>query len=201
MTRQRIDLPFSSYTAEPTLEAYSPLEIVNIDFIEGAEEAYLTSIGILPLGGGIDLDLGRTAVLDSAAGPQFTNAMERSDFFATLVNVRSGEFVVMKGPNNPDNAFRDFSEPYLWTTENFSDVSDFFTGIMQDDMAFLVFSDEDEEIPGKPPPPTFSDIQNTSVTVSFGPANTGGVCPGLYPSSPRIAIWRLDRGRKSAAGL
>ena len=174
MTRQRIDLPYSSYTAEPTLEAYSPLDIVDRDLIDGAEEAYLTRIGILPLGGGIVIDLGRTPVIDTIAGPMFKVAMERSDFFATLVNVRSGEFVVMKGPDNPDNSFRDTTEPYLWTTDNFSDVSDFFTGIMQDDEAFVVFSDEDEDIPGKPPPPTFSDIQNTSVTVSFGPANAGG---------------------------
>ena len=111
MASQTIDLGITSFSGG----AWEGAVLLDAALVAGGGVAYLRYIAVV--GPSIQVRLALNATDDpSGAGPEFAAVLETA---AAVFTFRAGsDAVVLKGPNHPDNAFQDPTDPYFWSPDN-----------------------------------------------------------------------------------
>ena len=86
------------------------------DFVEGGGAAYLREITTVGTSIRISISVAATGSY-STFGPELVQAWLNYEN-AIVFTDDDGDSLTLKGPNHPDNSFRDPSEPYFWTPDN-----------------------------------------------------------------------------------
>ena len=90
--------------------------LIDSSLVVGGATAYLRRIGESG-GGNCRIDISSAASGSYAgAGPELIPAWE--NLVNAIVFSADGGGITLKGPNHPDNSFRDPTEPYFWTPDN-----------------------------------------------------------------------------------
>ena len=90
--------------------------ILNAALVEGGATAYARELNVV--GGNAQFRTAPTPTgVGAGAGPDMSDAWETYESAITLTD-GNGNSIVLKGPNHPDNAYAEGTEPYFWTPDN-----------------------------------------------------------------------------------
>ena len=119
MAEQFFDLGANPFAANSDWEGSY---LIDPSLVAGGATAYLRRIGESG-GGSCQIDTSSTASGSyTGAGPELIPEWE--NLVNAIVFTADDGGITLKGPNHPDNSFRDPTEPYFWTPDNNTDFRD-----------------------------------------------------------------------------
>ena len=131
--------------------------LVDPGFVVGGVPAYLRVVN--RVGSSIQVRLAaNTTDEPNLTGPEFIPELETAVAAFTFSD-DEGNSLVLKGPDNPDNAFVDPTEPYFWTPDNSAEMVAYWSGVRTN--MELVLDD------GVDPPATDHDVDAGAVAFAF----------------------------------
>ena len=129
-------MPTQSFTIASLATSNELATLIDPTLVDGGAVAYARVLNRV----GTSIQFQLAATIDGDAFPSGPAMNDAWLVYASAMILESAGVtaLTLKGPNHPDNSFRDASEPYFWTPDNSADMVAFFAAALGSEVTVTI---------------------------------------------------------------